>query len=103
MTVSPTARLAGLAFDNVARRALRLDPITHRRARQVMNATISRVVPTPFKSPRLRLVGADPKVAAVLGLSAAGLAAPEFPEYFSGLTVHAANMDNMECRHVRWP
>lgn len=46
----------------------RVDPETSRAARQVESATVARVRPTPFRSPRPMLLGWDPVVAAAIGL-----------------------------------
>jgi serine/tyrosine/threonine adenylyltransferase len=71
-----------LSFDNRFVAELPGDPLNDLRPRQVMGACWSPVQPTPVRAPRL--LAYAPEVAALLGLSAAEVAAPEFAEVFAG-------------------
>jgi len=66
--------------------ALRMDPETSRRSRQVRSASISRVLPVPWKAPRLRLALFNPFVAECIGLApeTAGSDALALAEVFGG-------------------
>jgi serine/tyrosine/threonine adenylyltransferase len=74
--------MQALRFDNRFVAELPGDPLDELRPRQVQGACWSPVRPTPVRAPRL--LAYAPEVAALLGLSAADVAAPEFAEVFAG-------------------
>ena len=67
---------------------LRLDRQTSRAPRQVVNATLVSVLPTPLHATRLRLLASDSEVAELLGLDPASWLDPpgsaRFTELFTG-------------------
>ena len=71
-----------LRFDNAFVRELPGDAEAGPRLRQVHAALFSRVDPTPVVAPRL--IAHSAEVAALLGLDAADIAAPEFAQVFGG-------------------
>ncbi|KZC40810.1 MULTISPECIES: protein adenylyltransferase SelO [Rhodanobacter] len=71
-----------LRFDNAFVRELPGDPEQGARLRQVDGALYSRVDPMPVAAPRLLAYSAE--MVAMLGFSAADLAAPEFAQVFGG-------------------
>ena len=78
-----TARgMHDLRWDNAFVRELPEDPRRDPGQRQVQGALYSRVDPTPVAAPRL--VAHSREVAALLGLSEAAVASPEFAQVFAG-------------------
>ena len=77
--------LAGLAFDNAYTRTLPADPVADNFRRQVTAAAYSRVQPTPVSAPVL--IAHSPEVAALLDLTPADCASPEFLRVFAGNAV----------------
>jgi serine/tyrosine/threonine adenylyltransferase len=82
--------MQSLQFDNRFVRELPADPEAGPRVRQVHKALYSRVEPTPVSAPRL--IAHSPEVAALLGISEAEIASPEFARVFGG----NALVDGME-------
>ena len=79
-----------LTFDNRFVRELPGDPDRSNERRQVRRACWSHALPTPVAAPRLIAHAAD--VAALVGLTAADVAAPEFAAVFGGNALY----DGME-------
>jgi len=71
-----------LRFDNSFVRELPADPEEGPRLRQVHGALFSRVEPSPVAAPRL--LAHSPEVAALLGISEAEIASPDFAKVFGG-------------------
>ena len=82
MPTTTRCALAGLQFDNTFTQALPADPIAENYRRQVTGAAYSRVTPTPVAAPHLVAVAAE--VAALLDLTPADCASPEFLQVFAG-------------------
>eukprot|EP00927_Polykrikos_kofoidii_P034824 TRINITY_DN29458_c0_g1_i1.p1 TRINITY_DN29458_c0_g1~~TRINITY_DN29458_c0_g1_i1.p1 ORF type:complete len:813 (+),score=130.49 TRINITY_DN29458_c0_g1_i1:182-2440(+) len=77
--------LSRLVLANATLSALRRDLETWRRPRQVFNASVSRVLPSPWKAKELRLALFNPNVAALLGVAAPGAEDEAgFAEVFAG-------------------
>ena len=74
--------MQSLRFDNTFVRDLPGDPVVGPRRRQVHGALYSRVDPTPVAAPKL--IAHSPEVAALLGIAAADVAAPDFAQVFAG-------------------
>jgi serine/tyrosine/threonine adenylyltransferase len=74
--------MQSLQFDNRFVRELPADPEAGPRVRQVHKALYSRVEPTPVSAPRL--IAHSPEVAALLGISEAEVASPQFAQVFGG-------------------
>jgi len=77
-----TAGLAALTFDNAAVRELPADPGDGHARRQVQNACLAFVDPTPTAAPELVAHAAE--VAELLGLAEEDCLSPEFTQVFSG-------------------
>ena len=74
--------MQSLRFDNTFVRDLPGDPVAGSRRRQVHGALYSRVDPTPVAAPKL--IAYSQEVAALLGIAAADVAAPDFAQVFAG-------------------
>src|SRR5262249_15840144 len=74
--------MLALHFDNRFTRELPADPHSGPQRRQVHGALYSWVEPTPVAAPRL--IAYSPEVAALLGISAADVASPQFAQVFAG-------------------
>ena len=68
----------------MALRRLRADNDTHRAPRQIHDASVARVLPTPLRAATLRLVAFDEDVVQSLGLAPEALADEAFTECFTG-------------------
>ena len=71
-----------LRFDNTFVSRLPADPRTGAQRRQVHGALFSHMAPTPVRAPRL--IAHSREVAAMLGISEAYVASPEFAQVFGG-------------------
>ena len=80
--MQPFHSLASLRFDNAFVRELPADAEAGPRRRQVHGALYSRVQPTHVAAPRL--IAYSPEVAALVGISMADTATPEFAQVFAG-------------------
>jgi len=77
--------MQGFHFDNRFVRSLPADSEVGPRRRQVHGALYSRVDPTPVAAPRV--IAHSPEMAALLGISDADIASPEFARIFGGNTL----------------
>ena len=82
MSTKNSKLLTQLTFDNRLVRELPADPELKNYRRQVTGAIYSRVNPTPVANPQL--LAAVREVAALLDLSDAAFAQPEFAQVFGG-------------------
>src|SRR5471032_3234352 len=71
-----------LRFDNTFVSRLPADPLSGPQRRQVHGALFSHMAPTPVRAPRL--IAHSREVAAMLGISEAYVASPEFAQVFGG-------------------
>jgi uncharacterized protein YdiU (UPF0061 family) len=80
--------LGQLSLANDSLQALRVDSNWNKQTRQVFNATVTPVLPTPFRAKEMRVVALDPAVALLLGLQISkkgqGPSDPPIAEYLSG-------------------
>ena len=81
----PCRNMDSLVFDNRSLRELPIDKNTSNVPRTVRGAVFSLVEPTPVLNPAL--VAVSLPALALLGITDADVAKPEFVQYFSGVTV----------------
>ena len=93
--IAPPELLRELRFDNRFVAELPGDPDDRPRPRQVRNACWSRVLPTPVAAPRL--IAHAKEVAALLGISEADIASPDFARIFAGNSLHAGMQPYAAC------
>jgi len=94
-TLSVTGGLAAMKFDNTAVRALPADPGDGHARRQVQNACLAFVDPTPTAAPTL--IAHASEVAELLGLTAQDCTSSAFTQVFSGNALLAGMQPYATC------